>query len=119
MNKVLDTGINFWDEVMIFTLFVGVIILFVSAFLIDAHPFFVIVYIMFSFITILIAPSALESIGSIYDKSYFSTEVTKLVYFDFIRQNVGLFLVILMCLTGIIIFGKVVFFRNETTGGRY
>jgi len=118
-NTVIDTGYNFWDEIIIFALFVSIILMFVSAFLIDAHPIFIVIFIVFSFITILVAPTALDAVGTIYDSASFTTEVASLTFMDFIRSNIGIFLVVLMFLNGIIIFGKIAFFRSEGGGPRY
>ncbi len=40
-NAVIQTGINFWDKVVIAAFIFAVMMLFVSSFLVDAHPFFI------------------------------------------------------------------------------
>lgn len=43
-QEVTGTLVTFWDKVVVAAFFLSIIILFVSAFLIDAHPFFVVIY---------------------------------------------------------------------------
>lgn len=114
-NKVISTGINFWDKVMIFAFIVSVILLLVSAFLVDAHPFFVILYIMLNMFLILFAPSIVQAVDNIYDSPYFAQETAMLSFMDTIRQNYAVFLVGMMVLTGIIIYGKLALFGGGNT----
>lgn len=114
-NYVLSTGINFWDKVMVAALMVAVVLLFVSAFLIDVHPFWTILYIILSLFTILFAPSILESVNKIYDSSDFALESSQLTFMNWLRTYFVEFLVGVMVITGIIIYGKVSLFAS---GGR-
>ena len=56
-NAVIVTGINFWDKVVVAAFIFAVLLLLVSAFLVDAHPFFIVLYIFLNFML-------LESIGN-------------------------------------------------------
>ena len=100
--------ISFWDKVIISAFVLAVLLLFVSAFLIDAHPFFVVLYIFINFMLILFIPSITKAIDHIYDSANFATEVAQLTFLDTLRQNFTVFVIGIMIITGIIIYGKLV-----------
>lgn len=114
-NVVMDTGINFWDKVITAAFIIAILLLFVSAFLIDTHPFFIILYIAMNLMLILFAPAIVDSLSNIYDSSTFATEVAYLTLINYIRLHFGLFLTFVMVITGIIIYAKVAIFGS---GGR-
>lgn len=116
-NAVMTTAVNFWDKVIIAAFAFAILLLFVSAFFIDAHPFFIILYVFISFMVILFAPSIIESLDAIYTSANFSTEVGMLSFMDTLRIHFAEFLVGIMVMTGIIIYGKYAFFSSQG-GGR-
>lgn len=115
-NKVMDTAINFWDKVIIAAFMLSMILLFISAFLIDTSPFWVILYIFISFMVIIFAPDIIGSLDAIYNSADFATEVSKLTFMDTLRIHFGEFLVGIIVITGIIIYGKIALFPSR--GGR-
>lgn len=118
-NSVIDTGISWWDKVVVAAFILSVLLLFVSAFLVDAHPFFIIVYIGLNFALILFAPNIIEAVNKIYDSSQFAQETAILSFMDTIRSNYVGFLIGLMVITGIIIYGKVAITGSGRDRGRY
>ena len=114
-QEVTGTLVTFWDKIIVAAFFLSIIILFVSAFLIDAHPFFVVVYVLLNLMLVLFTPNILQSVNAIYDSANFATEVAQLTFLDSLRNNFMTFLVGIMVITGIIIYGKLAFFSN---GGR-
>jgi hypothetical protein len=101
----------FWDYLIIAAMFISMIALFVSAFFIDTHPAFVIVYIGFAFIFILLLPNVLTAVDEIYLN--YSTETTYLPITDFIRENfIGVVLGVFF-ITGIIAYGKFKYVNSE------
>jgi len=115
-NEVLVTGINFWDKIIVAAFIFAVLLLLVSAFLVDAHPFFIVLYILLNFMLILFAPNIISAVDRIYDSSTFAQETAMLSFMDTIRSNYAVFLVGMMIITGIIIYGKLALFNNS--GGR-
>lgn len=105
--------ITFWDKVIISAFVLAIIMLLVSAFLIDAHPFFIVLYIFINFMLILFIPTLETALSHIYDSAAFAAEVTDLSFLDSLRTNLSVFIVGIMVLAGIIIYGKLAF----TTGG--
>lgn len=105
--------ITFWDKVMVAAFVLSVILLFVSAFLIDAHPFFIVLYIFLAFMLVLFAPNMLSAVDHIYDSASFAQEVNYLPFLDGLRNNFMIFLVGIIVVTGIIIYGKLAFFGRS------
>jgi hypothetical protein len=112
-EQVTTTLITFWDKVIIAAFILAVLLLFVSAFLIDAHPFFIIIYILFSFMLVLFAPNIITAVDHIYDNAAFAQEVSLLPFLDTLRNNFAVFLVGIIVITGIIIYGKLAFFGRS------
>lgn len=113
VNYVLGVFVSFWDGVLMFAFVLAVILLFVSAFLIDVNPFFMILYIFMLFLTVVFSPEVLGAIDRIYDASAFATEVTLLPFIDFLRLNFGIVLTAIGILTMIIIYAKVRYFPSQ------
>jgi hypothetical protein len=111
-NAVAVTGINFWDKVVIAAFFLSILLLLVSAFLVDAHPFFIVLYIFLNFMLILFAPNIIQAVDNIYDSSSFAQETAMLSFMDTIRVHYAEFLIGMMILTGIIIYGKIALFSG-------
>lgn len=106
-NAVMVTTINFWDKVLIASFIFAVLLLLVSAFLVDAHPFFIVLYIFLNFMLILFAPNIIQAVDNIYDSANFAQETAILSFMDTLRTHYAEFLVGMMVLTGIIIYGKI------------
>lgn len=120
VNKVLNTAITFWDKVIVFAFLFGIIFVFISAFFIDVHPIFIVLYIFINFIFMLFGPQIVESISIIYDPlsgAYLGDDVyNQLPFTIWIAQNFGIFIIGLMIVTGIIIYTKLSW--NKGVGGR-
>jgi len=112
-DYVVGVFVNFWDGVILFAFLFAVILLFVSAFLIDASPFFMILYIILLFLTIIFAPEILGAIDRIYEANEFATEVALLPFVDFLRLNFGLVLTMVGILSMIVIYAKIRFGGNN------
>lgn len=113
VNYVLGTFVTFWDGVIMFAFLLSVILLFVSAFLIDVNPFFMILYIFMLFLTIMFAPEILGAVDRIYEAGAFAEEVTLLPFVDFLRLNFGVILTAIGILTMIIIYAKIRYFPSQ------
>lgn len=120
VNKVLNTAITFWDKVIVFAFLFGIIFVFISAFFIDVHPIFIVLYIFINFMFMIFAPQIMESLATLYDPlsgAYLGDEVYQNLPFTiWIAQNFGVFIVGLMIATGIIIYTKLSW--NKGIGGR-
>lgn len=115
-NAVIVTGINFWDKVVVSFFVFAVLMLLVSAFLVDAHPFWIVLYILMNFFLILFAPNIIGAVDHIYDSATFVEETAMLSFMDTIRTHYAEFLVGMIVLTGIIIYGKLALFNKPGRG---
>jgi hypothetical protein len=107
VNYVLGVYTSFWDGVILICFLIAIILLFVSALLIDANPFFIILYIIVFFLTVVFAPNIMLAVNNIYDSSSFAGEVSLLPFIDFIRLNFGAILTAVGVITMIIIYAKI------------
>lgn len=106
-NKVMDTGIHFWDKVVLSAFILATLLLLISAFLIDTSPFWLILYIFISFMLVLFAGDIVGSLDNIYNSATFSTETASLSFIGSLRDNFGGILVGIIVITGIIMYGKI------------
>lgn len=107
--------LNFFDKIVL-AIFISLILLdFISAFFIDASGFFVIIYILSNLFLVLFAPAFISVADTIYNSSQFTNEVALLSFVDTIRNNFTVFMIGVMVITGIIIYGKVVLFGGSKT----
>lgn len=104
---VMNTAVNFWDKVVLSAFILALLLLLISAFLIDSSPFWLILYIFISFMLILFAPDIVGTLDNIYNSATFATESASLSFIGSLRNNFGAILVGVMVLTGIIIYGKI------------
>lgn len=111
-QSVMQTGINFWDKIIIAVFILSLLLLFISAFLIDTNPFWVILYIFISFMLVLFAGDIISALDSIYNSALFATEVSSLGFMVTLRDHFGEFLVGIIAVTGIIMYGKIALFRG-------
>lgn len=103
---VTTTFVSFWDFVILIAFLINVILLFITAFLVDTHPVFLILFILFGMFTFIFAPEVLEVLSEIYDSPQFALEVSQLQMVDFLREYFGLILVGIYFLCGIIMYAK-------------
>jgi hypothetical protein len=106
-NKVMNTATTFWDKVVIAAFILALLLLIISAFLIDSSPVWLILYIFISLMVILFVPDIMSSLDKIYDSATFAPEVNAMPFIDWLRNNVVSVIVGVMVITGIIIYGKI------------
>jgi len=111
------TGV--WDWVIILVILFNVILLFVSAFLVDIHPAFLLVYIFAVFLLIIFGNSSLYALDSIWDRLGTATETAQTPITQFIINNFQIFILGIIVLSGIIMYAKFKFFQGQGTGGNY
>jgi len=104
MDYVMDTGVSFIDYLLVIMFFVNLIILFISAFFIDTHPMFLVLFIIFAFIFILLLPNMMDAVDQVWAK--FPAETNDLPLSDWIRTNMVMFTLGVFILTGIIMYAK-------------
>jgi tetrahydromethanopterin S-methyltransferase subunit B len=110
-EKAVEKVTNLFDYVVIIGMLVTIVLLFISSFFIDAHPVFIVIYIVAAFVLVLIAPNVLDAVDTLW--GHFPTESGQLPFTDFMRQHLVGFLVGIMVVTGIIIYAKFKSNQNE------
>lgn len=103
---IKNVGVNFWDFVILMAFLVNIILLFITAFLIDTHPVFLILFILFGFFTFIFAPEIMGVLDKIYNDPNLALEVSKLPITDFLRENLMLVVLGIYFICGIIIYSK-------------
>ena len=107
-----------FDWVIMFLIMFNILLLLISSFLIDVHPSFLVIYIIGCFILVITLPYSISVAERIYGMSQFNTAPNDVISYipmtQFILNNFGSFLVGIIVLTGIIIYGKI---RYSSQGG--
>jgi len=111
VTHVKDVFINFWDGILVIGFLIVILMLFMSAYLIDVSPFFMILYIIMFFLTVLFSPAVLGIVDGIYDSGVYVEEVAMLGFLDFIRLNFGVIITVIGVISMIIIYAKLRFNR--------
>ena len=107
VGTVKDTFLNFWDTLIIIAFTITMVLLLISAFLIDVHPIFSLLYILLCFFTMIFAPMVLDVLDQIYEHAQFSGLVgSYLPLTSFVRSNFAVIILSIMVLSGIIMYAK-------------
>lgn len=114
-DYVFGVASGVWDKVSIFFFIFALLILIISAFMIDTSPFWVVVYIIVGFLVVLFTPNIVASLDVLYTGTTFGIEGGQLTFMSWLRDHFGEVLVGVMVLTGIIIYGKVFLFGRDRT----
>lgn len=107
VTTIKTTFTTFWDWVIIIVMLINIILLFISAFFIDTHPFFLLMFVVVCFLAIIFIPEFMSSVDTIYTSSEFSGEVALLPFLDFVRNYFGVIFVVIMVLVGVIMYAKI------------
>jgi uncharacterized oligopeptide transporter (OPT) family protein len=107
MEHITNTFVSFWDWVIMICFLLSVVLLLLSAFLIDTHPAWIIVYILFGFLMFLLVPAIQDTMDKIYNTSQLATEVSSLPMTDFVRDNLWIICLGVFFISGIIIYAKI------------
>ena len=121
-SKVVNTFTSAFDWVILAFFVLNVVILLVTAFLVDIHPAFFVIYLIAVFFLIMFAPTFISFGEKLYDSSQFTTLpngenlTSYLPITNWIYDNFGLVIIVVIILSGLIMFGK---YRFSRTGGQY
>lgn len=107
VQKISDTFTTWWDWVIMLVFILNVLIFLVSAFLIDTHPAFALVFLLAGFFNILFAPTVLDAVQKIWDSPQFSLENTQLPITKFLLDHFGAVITGVMFLGGVILYGRI------------
>ena len=106
VSGIHSTLISFWDWIIAIAFLVNIVMLFISAFIVDSHPIFSVFYLISAVITLMFSHYIVSPVETILGIDSFSTEVLQLPITNFIVLNFDLILLGIIILTGIIMYGK-------------
>lgn len=112
VSYIMGVFLNFWDGVIIAAFVFTIMILFISAFLIDSHPIFIPLYIIIFVLTVMFSPYCLEAVNRIWEANALAEDVVYLDMVNYIRLNFGLILTVVGILSMVIIYAKVRFYPS-------
>jgi len=106
VTAIQNTFVTFWDWVLISAFLLAIILLFITSFLVDVHPVFLILFILFGMFTFMFIPGIIDILDTIYNDANFALEVSSLAMLDFLRSNLELILLGIYFVCGVIVFAK-------------
>jgi len=98
--------VGFWDYIIAIAYLINILMLFVFAVMVDAHPIFSLFYLLSAVFTLIFAPYVIAPIETIFGMEIFATEVSQLTITNFLLSKFGLTLLGIIVITGIIMYGK-------------
>ena len=105
---------NLWDIVIILAFLLNVILLLISAFLVDTHPAFLIFYIIMVFFTVIFVSGAVDALEGIYATSEYQIVVGQyLPMTEFLLDYFEIIILGIAVLSGIITYAKL---KGSTRG---
>lgn len=111
-TNVLTHFTNFWDSIIIFTFLILTLLLFISAFFIDTHALFVVLYIISALVLIIIAPAVTQLSDAVWGMSQFASATSLMPMTDFIRTHIYGITLSIIILSGIIMYAKFKYFNS-------
>ena len=113
VDGITNTYTSLWDWALILIFALNVLLLFISAFFIDTHPAFMLVFIMVAFFTFAFAPNILDATDKIYNNAHYAGDVAAyLPFMDFLRGNFGAVVLGIFVMAGIIMYAKFKYFGD-------
>lgn len=108
---------QWWDYFIVMLLVVNVAILLVSAFLVDIHPAFIILYIIAIVFMFVFGNYALYALDNIWDIIGTPVETANSPLQQFIINNFQLIMLGIVILSGVVMYAKFKFWGNVGAGG--
>jgi len=117
VNFVQERFTSWWDIAIILIFAFNIITLLVSAFLIDIHPAFVIIYIVSILFLFVFGNYALLALDSIWNAVGTDVEQAQTPLQQFLINNFTMIMLGVIILSGIVMYAKIKMFSNMGAGG--
>jgi hypothetical protein len=104
-KTIQSTFLGFWDVVLVSAYLVMTIMLLLSAFLIDTHPVFMVLYIIVCFLMILFLPNLSDTVQSVWNQ--YPTETNYIPMTQWLLDHITAVTLCIMVLSGIIMYAKI------------
>lgn len=101
---------SFWDWAIIIFFLSQLMLLFLSAFLIDTHPVFLVVYIIACAFLMMFMSDILNPVERIYDSAIFLNQTTAMPLTYHLVSNFNIILLGIMMVSGVVIYAKIKYF---------
>jgi len=118
-----NTFVGMFDWVIVFMLIFNIVVLMITAFFVDTHPIFLIIYIIAAFFLVIMAPTILTSIDTIWNMAQFSAGADNVTQYlpilGFLKDHFIAFILGIIIISGLMMFGKYKLGNAQTQGGNY
>ena len=112
ITSIHDTITSWWDIIVMIGLALFILLFLLSAFLVDTHPAFMIVFMLAGAFTVMFAPLTLDALEKIWDSDEFFIENNQMPMARFVLDYYG------SIITGVMILGGVILYARIRSGGR-
>jgi len=112
-----DRFTTWWDYAILLVFLFNVILLLVSAFLVDIHPAFLLIYIIAVFFLLIFGNFALQALDNIWYSVGTSVENTQTPIQQFLINNFQLIMLGVVILSGVVMYAKFKVFSGQGAGG--
>lgn len=121
ISYVQNKFTSVFDWVIAVLFMFNIVLLLITAFLVDTHPAFLVVYIFAAMFLVIFSPVVLDVLENMYNSASFSSGDENIVQYlpitEFLYQNYGYIIVGVIILSGVIMFGK--YRLGANSGGRF
>ena len=109
VGAIQDTTTHWWDIAVVGILFINIILLFASAFLVDIHPAFILVYIVGVFFMFVFGNYGLSALDGIWNGMATATELAQSPMQLWLIGNFGIVMLGVVILSGVVMYAKMKF----------
>lgn len=114
----LNRFTNFWDVALLLGFIANILVLFISSFMIDIHPAFIVLYIIGVFFLFVLAPDILNIVKPFQSNvGDFANQTANLAGTNWLYNNFAFVLLGIVFITGIIMFAKFKLAGQAQQGG--
>ena len=117
VSYIQNKFVTWWDWVIILVFLLNALLLFVSVFLVDVHPAFLFLYILAVLFLMIFGSVAQTAVEKIWTQPDFATEAGQMPLTQYLINNLGIVILIIIVLSGILMYAKIKYFTG--TGGGY
>lgn len=114
-----DKFTSVWDWAILLMFLFNVILLFISAFMVDIHPAFLLIYIITIIFLVIFGNTAMGVVDAIWGAVGTSVETSQTPLQQFLINNFNLIMLGIIALSGIIMYAKFKFSQGSGLGGSY
>jgi hypothetical protein len=119
INNIHNSFTGMWDWVVLILFFFNVILLLVSAFMVDIHPAFLLVYIIAIIFLVIFMNTFAYVLDSVWGAVGTSVETAQTPLQQFLINNFSMIILGIIFLSGVVMYSKFKYFGGQGAGGNY